>query len=284
MTTAVDLSLRRTGLSPLPLLPWGGHICLFHKTRQDLLDVVSDFVLAGVEDNECAVWALPGALDLEWAIESLKSSNPQASAYFANGQLEVVPASRFFLDEAEINAKRQMDDWHRRLEVALAAGWSGLRITSDTLWLRPNLWKSFGDFECTITDGIAGSHMLALCTYDLAMSDAFDLLDVAQWHHFSILRRQGAWQVFEAPNLVAEREELTQRIERLNLENRQFPGRDLLTIREKEALPPIVRGFTNKEVARELGISPRTAEFHRANIMRKLNVRKLAELVALVLA
>ncbi|HEY7958897.1 MAG TPA: LuxR C-terminal-related transcriptional regulator [Sphingomicrobium sp.] len=37
-------------------------------------------------------------------------------------------------------------------------------------------------------------------------------------------------------------------------------------------------------VARELGISPRTAEFHRANIMRKLTVHNLAELVAAMLA
>lgn len=118
--------------------------------------------------------------------------------------------------------------------------------------------------------------------YELGRSDAFDLLDVAEWHQFSILRRHGRWQVFEAPNLADERQELTRRAELLA--DRPFRGRELLTPRETEVLPAVVRGLTNEEVARELGISPRTAEFHRANIMRKLAVRNLAELVTAVLA
>jgi DNA-binding CsgD family transcriptional regulator len=237
-----------------------------------------------MEDKECAVWAIPDTQDREAAIESLKSSIPKVSSRLDTGQLEVVPVSQFFHNQVEINAERQMAEWHRRLDAALAAGWSGLRISTDALWLQPNVWKSFSDFECTVTKGVAGSRMVALCTYELGRSDAFDLLDVAQWHQFSILRRHGQWEVLEAPNLADERQELERRTELLDLKNKQFRGRDLLTNREKEALPAIVRGLTNKEVARELGISPRTAEFHRANIMRKLIVRNLAELVAAVLA
>jgi DNA-binding CsgD family transcriptional regulator len=48
-------------------------------------------------------------------------------------------------------------------------------------------------------------------------------------------------------------------------------------------LAEIVRGASNKEAARALGISPRTAEFHRINIMRKLNARNAVELVGIVL-
>ena len=283
MASASDLPLRRTGLLPLPLLPWGGHVCLFYKTRQDLLDVVRDFISTGLEDNECAVWAIPDAIHRERAVEALKSSIPKAGARLDSGQLGVITGSQLYLGQAQVDAERQMTDWHRRLDTALAAGWSGLRICTEALWLQPNMWKSFGEFECTVTNRVAGSRMIALCTYELEKSGAFDLLEVAQWHQFSILRRQGQWQLFEAPNLPDERQELARRFELRDLPNEQFPSRGLLTPREKEALPAIVRGLTNKEVARELGISPRTAEFHRANIMRKLAVRNLAELVAAVL-
>jgi DNA-binding CsgD family transcriptional regulator len=257
---------------------------LFHKTREDLLDVVRDYISAGLADNECAIWAIRGTFDLAAIIEFLKSSIPEAQDRLDSGQLQVVPASEFYLNEREINAERQMADWHRRLDAALTAGWSGLRISSDTLWLQPNAWKSFGEFECTITHGIAGARIVTLCTYELGKSDVYDLLDVADWHQFSILRRHGKWQIFEAPNLPDESRKLQRRTELLDLVNKQYQGRDLLTPREREVVPAIARGFTNKEVARELGISPRTAEFHRANIMRKLQVRNLAELVALVLA
>jgi DNA-binding NarL/FixJ family response regulator len=58
----------------------------------------------------------------------------------------------------------------------------------------------------------------------------------------------------------------------------QQPGVDLLTGREREVLLGIVRGRTNKEIAGELGISHRTVETHRESLMRKLQIRTVAEL------
>lgn len=46
-----------------------------------------------------------------------------------------------------------------------------------------------------------------------------------------------------------------------------------LTPREKEMAHLMVKWSTNKEMAREMGISPRTAEVHRASIFEKLEVR-----------
>jgi two-component system response regulator FixJ len=42
-----------------------------------------------------------------------------------------------------------------------------------------------------------------------------------------------------------------------------------LTPRERVVLGQIARGASSKEAGRALGISPRTIEFHRANIMQK---------------
>jgi DNA-binding NarL/FixJ family response regulator len=55
--------------------------------------------------------------------------------------------------------------------------------------------------------------------------------------------------------------------------------RSRLTPREREILQLLAEGKSNKEVASLLGISVNTAEAHRANIMLKLDVRSLAELV-----
>lgn len=52
-----------------------------------------------------------------------------------------------------------------------------------------------------------------------------------------------------------------------------------LTHREKEVLQLIAEGRTNQEVARKLFISVRTVEFHRANIMHKLQLNDLASLI-----
>ena len=57
-----------------------------------------------------------------------------------------------------------------------------------------------------------------------------------------------------------------------------------LTAREREVLELAARGLHAKEIAAELGISPRTVEVHKAHLMEKLGVRNIAELVRFALA
>lgn len=54
-----------------------------------------------------------------------------------------------------------------------------------------------------------------------------------------------------------------------------------LTLREHEVLFLIVRGSSNKEIARILGISNRTVEAHRARIMEKMQAKSLADLIVM---
>jgi PAS domain S-box-containing protein len=53
-----------------------------------------------------------------------------------------------------------------------------------------------------------------------------------------------------------------------------------LTPREKEIAILTCRGLTSKEIGRELGVSYRTIEVHRAKLLTKFNARKLHDLVA----
>lgn len=56
-----------------------------------------------------------------------------------------------------------------------------------------------------------------------------------------------------------------------------------LSSREREVLNGLVDGGTNKSIALQLGLSPRTIELHRGQIMAKLNAANLAELLQLAL-
>ena len=58
---------------------------------------------------------------------------------------------------------------------------------------------------------------------------------------------------------------------------------DQLTGREREVLEGIARGRTNKEIAADLGISYRTVETHRESLMKKLQIRTVAELTRFAL-
>jgi RNA polymerase sigma factor (sigma-70 family) len=73
---------------------------------------------------------------------------------------------------------------------------------------------------------------------------------------------------------VALREELERERQRSRLE--------VLTAREREVLVRVAAGRTNREIAEEFGISPRTVETHRERVMSKLRIRTVAGLTRFV--
>lgn len=56
-------------------------------------------------------------------------------------------------------------------------------------------------------------------------------------------------------------------------------ARRSLTPRQKEILRLVAQGLTNREIAEQLAISVRTVEVHRFNLMRRLKVRNVAQLL-----
>ncbi|MHB9101208.1 MAG: response regulator transcription factor [Sulfuricella sp.] len=72
-------------------------------------------------------------------------------------------------------------------------------------------------------------------------------------------------------NEAAEENEIASRIARL-------------TAREREVMENVVEGQPNREIARQLGISPRTVEVYKARMMGKMQAHSLPELIRLVLS
>jgi len=57
-----------------------------------------------------------------------------------------------------------------------------------------------------------------------------------------------------------------------------------LTPREDDVLAGLVKGYPNKTIGYDLGISPRTVEIHRANLMQKVGVHSLSDLLRIAFA
>ena len=58
---------------------------------------------------------------------------------------------------------------------------------------------------------------------------------------------------------------------------------DMLTARERQILSLVAQGLNNREIGERLGVSTKTVDNHRTNLMRKVNVHSVAELLALAL-
>ncbi|MBN8812113.1 MULTISPECIES: response regulator transcription factor [unclassified Sphingomonas] len=85
---------------------------------------------------------------------------------------------------------------------------------------------------------------------------------------------------FEADRLLNAIDKAFERMRESNGASRTDAARTQLanlSAREREVLEGLAAGFPNKTIAYDLGISPRTVEVHRANLMQKLGARSLSE-------
>jgi two-component system response regulator FixJ len=87
---------------------------------------------------------------------------------------------------------------------------------------------------------------------------------------------------FEADQLLGAIETGFERMAETGTASRTSDARTLLaslSTREREVLEGLAAGYPNKTIAYDLGISPRTVEVHRANLMQKLGARSLSEVL-----
>ena len=92
---------------------------------------------------------------------------------------------------------------------------------------------------------------------------------------------------FDEDKLVPLVERMLERARETFADHQKAASRDALlsrlTQRESQVLERIVAGRLNKQIADDLGISIKTVEAHRANIMEKLNANTVADLLKIAL-
>ena len=93
---------------------------------------------------------------------------------------------------------------------------------------------------------------------------------------------------FEKQTLIASLEEGFNRLSKKEATHDRRKNAEVrlqaLTPRERDVLNGLAQGLPNKTIAYDLGISPRTVEIHRANLMTKLEVRSLSEALRIAFA
>ena len=271
--------LRKTGIPVVGEMAWGAHICIFYETPADLLASCVAYFEAGLESNESCLWAVSGPIAMDDALAALRNGIPKFDEYLDAGDIELLPGYEWYLGGDEFQLQRITGGWWAKLNDALARGYDGLRISGNAFWIEFNEWNEFDEYEQELDRSLADEKMIVMCTYSLDATRSVDILDVARAHQCTIALRNGDWEFLETPDLKLAKQEIRKLNGVLDILLEPAPGRLPLTSRERTVLAHIVRGATSKEAARVLGVAPRTIEFHRANIMRKLGAKNTVELV-----
>ena len=203
-----EIGLRNTGISVVGDMPWGTHFCHFYDSNQDLLDTLVPYFKAGLEDKEFCIWVIAAPLTKEEARNALQLVVPDLDRHFADRSIEMFLGEEWYLENDTFNLDRVTNAWNKQLKQALARGYEGMRVSSDTCWLRKKDWQDFCAYENHLNKSISNRAMTVWCTYQLAKSGAAEILDVARTHQFCLARRSGNWEVIETPEIKLAKQEM----------------------------------------------------------------------------
>ncbi|HSM95493.1 MAG TPA: MEDS domain-containing protein [Rhizomicrobium sp.] len=280
--TTRERSLRDSGISLVGRVPWGSHLCVFCETEQDLVDSAIAYFRPAPASNERCMWIV---YEPPHETEALKAVHrvPEIEAWWKIGGIEILRFPPGYAGHGQLDVAQITAAFHSRAAEALAKGYDGVRVCVNAHWRKFRLWADINAYERMLDGALLGQRAIALCAYKIEKSSPQDVLDVARTHQCVIARRMGNWEFLKTDRTEKSRKEL----EILNQDLDRLPARlrseSQLTERELVVLAQIIKGASSKEVARTLGISPRTVEFHRAGAMQKLGAKNVAELVRIVL-
>jgi len=275
--------LRQTGIIVQGAVPWGTHLCLFHETKQDLLDTMVPYFRAGLESNEFCLWILGPSVTGQDALEALKAGVPKFDRHLSKGDIELTLQEQWYTENGKFELAAVVRRFREKLEAAISNGYVGLRANGNSAWLQRDGSIAFCEYERRLDDLIADEKMIVICSFPLRESNAALVLDAARTHQLTAVLRDGSWEIIET--YEAGRSNSSERASKAGIAAAHpFAKLAILTPRENAVLADIVGGASSKEIARRLGISPRTVEFHRANILQKLGAKNTADLMRIVLA
>jgi DNA-binding CsgD family transcriptional regulator len=275
--------LRQTGIVVQAKIPWGTHLCLFHETKQDLLDTMVPYLRAGLKNNEFCLWILQPRITRREALEALRRGVPDFNRYLSEGSIELVLQEEWYTDGGTFDLATVIERFRQKTEEAISKGYVGLRANGSSAWLQEVNPITFGELEKKLDDLIADQKMIVVCTFPLRDSNSAQVLDAARTHQLTAAIRDGSWEVIETHE-AGRSNSSEQAGDTADAASNRSNKLAALTPREQAVLAQIVAGASSKEAARRLGISPRTIEFHRANIIQKLGAKNAVDLMRIVLA
>lgn len=186
----------------------GARICHYYETRDDLLDTLARYFVAGLEKNELCVWVVFEPLTLSDVLEKLRNSCPRADEFIASGALRLADHDSGYLENGVFDLPRVMALWNEALSRAGPEGYSGIRLNGGEAWLTREDWTGFLEYEATLNRASAAVPMLLVCTYPLGNSTAADLAELAHTHQFTVARQNGGWKMAEMQELKRAKEAL----------------------------------------------------------------------------
>ncbi len=168
-------------------------MCQFYQTRRDLVDVAIPYLKAGLEANECCIWATGGSIPVGRATRMLRAAVVGFGRRMRLGQVEIVDSRKWYLPRPVFDSALVLDAMRGRMAIALTFGFDGLRVLGDMSWAGKENWDRVVEYERAINSAISRFPIILLCSYPLVNALAFDHSEVPLAHMLAMLPGGQRW-------------------------------------------------------------------------------------------
>ena len=247
---------RNSGIDVIGPVSWGFHMCLFYKTRNDLIEVFTPYIKAGLESNESCVLITSGKIDSKRIKKILRAAIPGLDECLKNGRIEIIDFAKWYFRNGKFDMQASFDNAADRLKKSLGAKHSGLRIFTEGGTFDKTKWKDLFVYEQSVQKNISGRQIMAVCAYPLAKCRTKQLIDMICSHKFALLRDYGEWKVvkcFEGSKIEEETGSMMDIAPVLAGTGKTGDFKKI--IRTKIRAERKKRGLTQDEFARKAGVS-----------------------------
>jgi DNA-binding CsgD family transcriptional regulator len=239
-------------------------ICHLYSTNVEKLEIGTSFIVHGIRNKEKCIYISDRIIPKEFMYR-LRGSAIDVNKLIRDKDFEEIPIMGKQIES--------MDDPHsfiRLLEpIVKMYSDSGRRVR--VLRAKTNLPFSHTSLlwrEALLDKFCLEYPLILMSQYEMGRISSQDAVSLFRTHPMVVYDNTVYDSSFHTPP-----DEILSKVE---VEYNTYVS---LTSKEKAILRYIVNGYSNRSIAKELSISVKTVETHRANIMKKLNISKLVDLV-----
>ncbi|MHC4244142.1 MAG: MEDS domain-containing protein, partial [Planctomycetota bacterium] len=204
----MEVKLRQTSIEAVGNVPWGTHFCQFYQTKEDLIDILTPYFKAGLENNEFCMWITAEPLNAAEAHKALQKKVRNLDDYMKKGQIEILDYNQWYTKSENIEHGAITQDFINKERYALKKGFDGIRITGNSFLLERKELEKSSSYEEHANILIANYRMLALCSYSLDNCNPSEIIDVVNNHEFTLIKQEGKWKTIRSSERKKADEEL----------------------------------------------------------------------------
>ena len=186
------------GLPGIREIPYGVHMCHFYRGREDLVEALVPYFVAGLRNGERCIWITAAPLSAAEAKLELRAAGFDPEAAISAGALTIRDFSEWYAEKENLKGNQVVELWLAEEQRALAEGYRGLRITGNVTFLKRDDWPVFMEYEALVNQAFHGRRIVTLCTYQSHACGAAEMLDVVHRHNCALDRPDEGWQILTA--------------------------------------------------------------------------------------